>query len=150
MVNTIQYMFEYYICIVPLQGLCQLIEPTVTIRCRQEDKAIVEGALQPALSSVRDKIKTNVEMKIDSDNFLSPKWWGWMKMKPWSHVQHVLLDYISRLESWHLSLFQCWRDRDVRTQGQDQGWQHSRGAAPDDRRKHDASDQDVALRSQRK
>lgn len=72
------------------QGLCQLIEPTVTIRCRQEDKAIVEGALQPALSSVRDKIKTNVEMKIDSDNFLSPKCAGGIEM--YAHKGKIKVD----------------------------------------------------------
>ena len=57
-----------------LQGLCQLIESPVTIRCREEDKAIVEGAVQPALSSVKDKIKMHVEIKVDSETFLSPKW----------------------------------------------------------------------------
>ena len=51
-----------------------MIEPTVTIRCREEDKAIVEGAVQPALSSVKDKIKMHVEIKVDSETFLSPKW----------------------------------------------------------------------------
>ena len=66
--------YQYHLCIVPFQGLCQLIEPTVTIRCREEDKAIVEGAVQPALSSVKDKIKRDVEIKVDSETFLSPKW----------------------------------------------------------------------------
>ena len=62
------------IYVVPLQGLCQLIEPTVTIRCREEDKAIVEGAVQPALSSVKDMIGgLHVDIKVDSETFLSPK-----------------------------------------------------------------------------
>lgn len=53
------------------QGLCQLLEPAVTIRCRQADKTLVENAVTPALNSVRDKIKKDVQIKVDGENFLS-------------------------------------------------------------------------------
>ena len=51
-----------------------MIEPTVTIRCRQEDKAIVDNAVGPALNSVKDLIKRDVDIKVDGETFLSPKW----------------------------------------------------------------------------
>ena len=47
----------------------------MTIRCRQEDKAIVENAVGPALNSVKDLIKRDVDIKVDQENFLSPKWY---------------------------------------------------------------------------
>jgi len=73
------------------QGLCQLIEPAVTIRCRQEDKAIVEGAIEPALSSVRDMIKKDkVEIKVDGENFLSPQCAGGIEM--YAHKGKIKVD----------------------------------------------------------
>jgi len=73
------------------QGLCQLIEPTVTIRCREEDKAIVEGAVQPALSSVKDMIGgLHVDIKVDSETFLSPKSAGGIEM--YAHKGKIKVD----------------------------------------------------------
>jgi hypothetical protein len=55
------------------QGLTQLIEPTVTIRCRQEDLTIVENAVAPAINSYKALIKRDVEVKVDGESFLNAK-----------------------------------------------------------------------------
>jgi V-type H+-transporting ATPase subunit E len=72
------------------QGLCQLLESTVTIRCREEDKAVVEGAIAPALAAVRDLIKRDVEIKVDPENFLPPKCAGGIEM--YAHKGRIKVD----------------------------------------------------------
>ncbi|XP_059080672.1 V-type proton ATPase subunit E-like [Tigriopus californicus] len=52
------------------QGLCQLIEGQVTIRCRQVDKTLVENAVTPAVNSIKDVIKRDCQVKVDNENFL--------------------------------------------------------------------------------
>lgn len=42
----------------------------MTIRCRSEDKTIVENAVTPAINSVKDKIKREVQIKVDGESFL--------------------------------------------------------------------------------
>lgn len=56
------------------QGVCQLLESSITVRCRKADKAVVEAAVGPAVASVRDKVKRDVNIKVDGENFLSPDW----------------------------------------------------------------------------
>ncbi len=56
------------------QGLCQLLESQVMIRCRAADKSIVEAAIDPAIKSVRDKIKRDCTVKVDGENFLPADW----------------------------------------------------------------------------
>ena len=57
------------------QGLCQLIENNVTVRCRAADKALVEAAIPGAVASVKDKIKKESNVKLDQENFLPPNWY---------------------------------------------------------------------------
>ncbi|KAJ0172206.1 hypothetical protein K1T71_012179 [Dendrolimus kikuchii] len=49
----------------------QLIEPTVTLRVRQVDKSLVESILGKAQQDYKAKIKKDVQLKVDNENFLS-------------------------------------------------------------------------------
>jgi len=55
-----------------MQGLYQLIEDTVVIRCRQKDVALVQKVIEPAVKSFREATKRDTKVTIDSANFLSP------------------------------------------------------------------------------
>ncbi|XP_034019377.1 V-type proton ATPase subunit E 1 [Thalassophryne amazonica] len=55
-----------------LQGLYQLLEPKVTIRCRKRDVQLVQASIQRNIPIYKSAVKTNVEVRIDQDNFLSP------------------------------------------------------------------------------
>jgi len=54
------------------QGVCQLLEPKIQVRCRQADQAIVQSVLGPAVASVKDKIKMETEVTLDTTSFLPP------------------------------------------------------------------------------
>ncbi|KAJ8245379.1 hypothetical protein GJAV_G00270120 [Gymnothorax javanicus] len=53
-----------------LQGLYQLLEPKVTIRCRQQDVELVQVAVQRNIPIYREAVKSNVSVHIDERNFL--------------------------------------------------------------------------------
>jgi V-type H+-transporting ATPase subunit E len=53
------------------QGVCQLLEPKITIRCRQADQGIVQSVVASAIASVKDKIKMETEVTLDAENFLA-------------------------------------------------------------------------------
>ncbi|KAK7117515.1 hypothetical protein R3I94_022918 [Phoxinus phoxinus] len=55
-----------------LQGLYQLLEPRVIIRCRKEDVAMVQAAVQKNIPIYKEAVKSNIEVRIDENNFLSP------------------------------------------------------------------------------
>jgi len=52
------------------QGVCQLLEPKISIRCRQVDQALVQGCIAPAVASVKDLIKIESEVTLDTEAFL--------------------------------------------------------------------------------
>lgn len=53
------------------QGLCQLLESNVTVRCRQTDAQLVQAAIPKAVASVQDKMpKINCQVEVDTQNFL--------------------------------------------------------------------------------
>jgi len=55
------------------QGLCQLLESNVTVRCRQVDLQLVQSTVPKAVASVKDKMpKINVQVIVDSERFLAP------------------------------------------------------------------------------
>jgi len=56
------------------QGVCQLLESQITVRCRKADKAIVDSIVGSAVDSVKDKIKRECQVKVDGENFLGPDW----------------------------------------------------------------------------
>jgi len=55
-----------------VQGLYQLIEDNVLIRCRQKDVAHVQEVLPKAIESFRSATKRDTKVTIDNNNFLSP------------------------------------------------------------------------------
>merc|ERR1711881_765684 len=52
------------------QGVCQLLEPKISVRCRQADKALVQSVNGSAVASVKDKVKMDTEVTLDSESFL--------------------------------------------------------------------------------
>jgi V-type H+-transporting ATPase subunit E len=52
------------------QGVCQLLEPKIQVRCRQNDQQLVQSVIEPAVASVKDKIKMETEVTLDTTNFL--------------------------------------------------------------------------------
>jgi hypothetical protein len=57
-----------------LQGLCQLLENLVIVRCRQVDRAIVANVIPAAIARVKDQIAKDCQVKLDEDNFLPADW----------------------------------------------------------------------------
>ncbi|XP_077956522.1 V-type proton ATPase subunit E 1 [Gasterosteus aculeatus] len=55
-----------------LQGLYQLLESKVTIRCRKQDFQMVQASIQRSIPVYKAAVKTNVEVRIDQENFISP------------------------------------------------------------------------------
>uniref|UniRef100_A0A8C6T3Y6 ATPase H+ transporting V1 subunit E1b n=1 Tax=Neogobius melanostomus TaxID=47308 RepID=A0A8C6T3Y6_9GOBI len=53
-----------------LQGLYQLLETKVTIRCRKQDVQVVQASIQKNLPIYKAAVKTNLDVHIDQDNYL--------------------------------------------------------------------------------
>jgi len=53
------------------QGLCQLLEPNVLIRCRQKDLQLVKDVLDKALKQYTELSKLDVNIKVDEQKFLA-------------------------------------------------------------------------------
>jgi len=53
------------------QGLLQLLEANVTLRCRQADISIVEESLDQVIQEYKAKTGKDVSLKIDKDSFLN-------------------------------------------------------------------------------
>ncbi|KAF6731279.1 V-type proton ATPase subunit E 1 [Oryzias melastigma] len=53
-----------------LQGLYQLLEPKVTIRCRQQDLEIVQASVSKNIPVYKEAVKSNITVRIDRDRFL--------------------------------------------------------------------------------
>ncbi|KAF7225251.1 V-type proton ATPase subunit E 1a [Nothobranchius furzeri] len=56
-------------CLV-LQGLYQLLEPKVTIRCRQQDVEMVQAAVNRNIPIYQEAVKSKITVRIDQDRFL--------------------------------------------------------------------------------
>lgn len=56
------------------------MEPTVTIRLRKADKSLVESLLGKAQQDYKAKIKKDVQLKVDNDNFLSAETCGGVEL----------------------------------------------------------------------
>ncbi|XP_032435804.1 V-type proton ATPase subunit E 1a isoform X2 [Xiphophorus hellerii] len=53
-----------------LQGFYQLLEPKVTIRCRQQDVDVVQAAVNKNISIYKETVKSNITVRVDHDHFL--------------------------------------------------------------------------------
>lgn len=54
------------------QGLFQLIEETVTVRCRKKDASLVQEAIGKAVASYKNAAKRDIKVAIDNENYLNP------------------------------------------------------------------------------
>ena len=52
------------------------MEPKISIRCRQVDQALVQGCIAPAVASVKDLIKIESEVTLDTEAFLPKDWYA--------------------------------------------------------------------------
>ncbi|XP_046890332.1 V-type proton ATPase subunit E 1-like [Hypomesus transpacificus] len=53
-----------------MQGFYQLLEPKVTIRCRQQDVSIVQAAVDKDIPVYKEMVKSNIVVRIDEQRFL--------------------------------------------------------------------------------
>ena len=54
------------------QGLYQLLEEEVTVRCRKADVSLINEVLPLCQQNYTHSTKKNVNITLDSENFLSP------------------------------------------------------------------------------
>uniref|UniRef100_A0A3B4ZK67 V-type proton ATPase subunit E 1-like n=1 Tax=Stegastes partitus TaxID=144197 RepID=A0A3B4ZK67_9TELE len=53
-----------------ITGFYQLLEPKVTVRCRQQDVEIVQAAVDKNIPIYREAVKSNIAVRIDQERFL--------------------------------------------------------------------------------
>ncbi|XP_017274468.1 V-type proton ATPase subunit E 1a [Kryptolebias marmoratus] len=63
-----------------LQGFYQLLEPKVTIRCRQQDVEMVQAAVDKNIPIYQEAVKIKIKVKIDQDRFLPSNIGGGVEM----------------------------------------------------------------------
>uniref|UniRef100_A0A7N8Y094 ATPase H+ transporting V1 subunit E1a n=1 Tax=Mastacembelus armatus TaxID=205130 RepID=A0A7N8Y094_9TELE len=63
-------ILRYNLCLSTFQGFYRLLEPKVTIRCRQQDVEIVQAAVTKNIPIYKDAVKSNIEVRIDMERFL--------------------------------------------------------------------------------
>jgi len=66
-----QDMYEKVVQKLIAQGLFQLLEKTVVIRCRQQDVGVVQNVLGAAVEEYKAATKKEVDATVDQENFLS-------------------------------------------------------------------------------
>jgi len=52
------------------QGMCQLLEPAVLIRCRQVDQGLVESVIPASSAEYKAKVNKDCQVKLDTENWL--------------------------------------------------------------------------------
>jgi V-type H+-transporting ATPase subunit E len=62
------------------QGLFQLMEKNIRIRCRQTDVGMVENAMTPALEEFKKATGRNVDIMLDKENFLAQETCGGVEL----------------------------------------------------------------------
>uniref|UniRef100_A0A3P8UYK9 ATPase H+ transporting V1 subunit E1a n=1 Tax=Cynoglossus semilaevis TaxID=244447 RepID=A0A3P8UYK9_CYNSE len=53
-----------------IMGFYQLLEPKVTIRCRQQDVEMVQAAVLKSIPIYKEAVKQNIDVKVDKERFL--------------------------------------------------------------------------------
>jgi len=62
------------------QGLFQLLEKDIIIRCRQSDLAAVETCMNPAYEEFQTATKREAKLTLDKENFLLPETCGGVEL----------------------------------------------------------------------
>lgn len=63
-----------------VQGLCQMLEDKVSVRCRQKDEKLLTEVLRSAAAKYSSATGRTVEMTIDKTGYLSPEICGGVEM----------------------------------------------------------------------
>jgi len=92
--NTYQTVLQKLIA----QGLFQLLEKELVIRCRQQDVRLVENALNGALQEYKDATGRDAVLKLDTDNFLASDTCGGVELSTKNGKTKVTNTLESRLE----------------------------------------------------
>ena len=50
--------------------MCQLLEPKIFIRCREQDQELVQSVIPSAVASVKPMIKMETDVQLDTEGFL--------------------------------------------------------------------------------
>jgi len=80
------------------QGLFQLLEKEVIIRCRQQDVRLVQSALSGALQEYKDATRRDAVLKLDTDNFIASDTCGGVELSTNKGKTKVTNTLESRLE----------------------------------------------------
>ena len=56
------------------QGLCQMLETQVFIRCREADQPLVEGVIPAAQAEYKAKVGKECTVRLDTENWLNKDW----------------------------------------------------------------------------
>ncbi|XP_047034550.1 V-type proton ATPase subunit E [Helicoverpa zea] len=75
-----QKMYSELLTTLIVQALFQIMEPSVTLRVRQADKALVDSVLGKCQADYKAKIMKDTVLKIDTDNWLSPDTCGGIEL----------------------------------------------------------------------
>ncbi|XP_047452247.1 V-type proton ATPase subunit E 1a [Mugil cephalus] len=81
-----------------LQGFYQLLEPKVTIRCREQDVELVQAAVNKSIPIYQEAVKRSITVRIDQERFLSSNICGGIEMYNDNGKIKVLNTLESRLE----------------------------------------------------
>jgi len=73
---TYKNLLQQLIC----QGLLQLLELNVLLRCRQADLGLVEGVIAPAVAMYKEKTGKECNVKVDQESFLNPNVGGGIEL----------------------------------------------------------------------
>jgi len=52
------------------QGMCQLLEPLVVVRCRQSDQGLVEQIIPGAVADYKAKVNKECQVKLDTETWI--------------------------------------------------------------------------------
>jgi len=53
------------------QGMCQLLEPALLIRCRQVDQGLVEQIIPASAAEYKSKVNKECQVKLDTENWIA-------------------------------------------------------------------------------
>ncbi|EDO39197.1 predicted protein [Nematostella vectensis] len=77
------------------QGLYQLLESKVLIRCRKQDVSLVKAVFGPATEEYKKQTKKEIELTVDEQNFLGPDCAGGIEL----HAKQGKIKVVNTLES---------------------------------------------------
>jgi len=80
------------------QGLIRLLEQKVLLRCRKMDESLVEAAIPDAVSEYKNIIKKDVDLKVDTQNYLAEDCTGGIELVAQGGKFKVVNTLESRLE----------------------------------------------------